>query len=63
MREYTLTKGERRDKKRRNRRKMRVDGSSVKLLDQINRRKAKKIREERKEYGDPAEFTSDTTED
>ena len=58
---YPPTKGERRDKKRKNRRKMRVDGSSVKLLDQINRRNAKKAREARKEYGDLAERTEDTS--
>ena len=59
-----MTKGERREKKRHNRRKMKVTGSSVKLLDQITRRKAKKIREQRKEYGDdPAAHETDPTED
>ncbi len=58
-----MTKGERRDRQRRKKRRMGVDGSSVKLLDQINRRRAKKIREQRKEYGDPSERANDTSED
>ncbi|KKL62838.1 hypothetical protein LCGC14_2181180 [marine sediment metagenome] len=58
-----MTKGERRDRQRRKKKHMGVDGSSVKLLDQITRRKSKQIREQRKEYGDPAEFTDDSTED
>ena len=62
-REYTLTRGERRERQRRKKRRMGVDGSSVKLLDHINRRRAKKIREQRKEYGDPSERVEDTTED
>ena len=38
------TKGERREYKRRNRRKMKVVGRSVRLLQEIIRKKAEKIR-------------------
>lgn len=60
MSDHMLTKGERREKKKKNHRKMRVSGGSVKLLDEITRRKSKKAREDRKTYGDPAERSEDT---
>ena len=47
------TRGERREKKKKNRKKMKVDGRSVLTLADITRRKAKKARERNKEWGDP----------
>ena len=47
------TKGERREKKKKNRRKMKVDGRSVLTLAEINRQNAKKARARNKEWGDP----------
>ena len=42
--EESSTKGERREKKRRDRRKMRVTGTSVRLLLEIARRRAEKAK-------------------
>ena len=39
------TKGERRERKRRNRRKMRVTGKSVRLLLDIARRRAERVKQ------------------
>ena len=39
------TKGERREKKRKKRREMRVSGGSVRVLQDIIRRRAEKLRE------------------
>lgn len=47
------TKGERREKKTRKRRKMKVDGRSVLTLAEMTRRKAKKASARKKEWGDP----------
>lgn len=48
------TKGERRDKKKRNRRKMRVDGTNVRLLNEITIRNAKRAKKRLREWGDEA---------
>ncbi len=49
------TRGERREKKKKNNRKMKVDGRSTLTLAEITRQKAKKARRERKEWGDYSE--------
>ena len=57
------TRGERREKKKKNNRKMKVDGRSVLTLAEITRRKSKKAREERKKYGDHNERAETSSED
>ncbi len=47
--EESSTKGERRERRRRARRKMRVTGTSVRLLLEIARRRAEKAKANRKE--------------
>lgn len=54
------TRGERREKKKHNRRKMKVDGRSVFTLDQITRQKAKKAKQRRREWGD-CDYDSSST--
>jgi hypothetical protein len=56
---YPTTKGERREKKRNKRRRMRVDGASVRVMHDQTIRRSKKAREKLKEYGN-TERTEDT---
>ena len=49
--EESSTKGERREKKRRSRRKMRVTGASVRLLLEIARRRAEKAKADTRKEG------------
>ncbi len=46
------TRGERREKKKRNRHKMKIDGRSVFTLAEITRQKAKKAKARRRDWGD-----------
>ena len=52
MNEYNI-KGERRDKKRQNRKKMKVSGKSVFTIQEITRKKADQIKEKRIENDFP----------
>lgn len=56
------TKGERREKKQRSRKKMKVDGRSILTLAEMTRQKAKKARARNKEWGDPNYESADNSE-